>query len=54
VKGGDYADETLPEAGVVREVGGRIVILPLAGGISTSSVIDRIIDLATADNRMEV
>jgi D-beta-D-heptose 7-phosphate kinase/D-beta-D-heptose 1-phosphate adenosyltransferase len=55
VKGGDYADEALPEAGAVREVGGRIVILPLAGGISTSSVIDRIIDLAaTSDKQMEV
>lgn len=31
VKGGDYADETLPEAEAVREIGGRVVILPLAG-----------------------
>ena len=31
VKGGDYADEALPEAEAVREVGGRVVILPLAG-----------------------
>lgn len=55
VKGGDYADEALPEAEVVREVGGRIVILPLAGSISTSSVIDRIIDLASGiNNSMEV
>jgi D-beta-D-heptose 7-phosphate kinase / D-beta-D-heptose 1-phosphate adenosyltransferase len=48
VKGGDYADEVLPEAEAVREVGGRIVILPLAGSISTSSVIDRIITLASS------
>ncbi len=48
VKGGDYADEALPEAEAVREVGGRIVILPLAGSISTSSVIDRILVLASA------
>jgi D-beta-D-heptose 7-phosphate kinase/D-beta-D-heptose 1-phosphate adenosyltransferase len=53
VKGGDYADEVLPEAEAVREVGGRIVILPLAGGLSTSSVIDRILALA-ADERIEV
>jgi D-beta-D-heptose 7-phosphate kinase / D-beta-D-heptose 1-phosphate adenosyltransferase len=52
-KGGDYADEVLPEAEAVREVGGHIVILPLAGSISTSSVIDRIIALA-ADERIEV
>ena len=42
VKGGDYADEALPEATAVQDVGGRIVILPLAGNVSTSSVIDRI------------
>lgn len=55
VKGGDYADEALPEAEAVREVGGRIVILPLAGSISTSSVIDRILVLASgADRSMEV
>jgi D-beta-D-heptose 7-phosphate kinase/D-beta-D-heptose 1-phosphate adenosyltransferase len=53
VKGGDYADEVLPEAEAVREVGGSIIILPLAGSISTSSVIDRIITLA-ADHKIEV
>jgi D-beta-D-heptose 7-phosphate kinase/D-beta-D-heptose 1-phosphate adenosyltransferase len=46
VKGGDYADETLPEAEAVRQVGGRIVILPLAGSMSTSKMIDRIVALA--------
>ena len=30
VKGGDYIAETLPEAQAVRDVGGQIVILPLA------------------------
>lgn len=55
VKGGDYADEALPEAEAVREVGGKIVILPLAGSISTSSVIDRILVLSSAaDSSMEV
>jgi D-beta-D-heptose 7-phosphate kinase / D-beta-D-heptose 1-phosphate adenosyltransferase len=49
VKGGDYADEAIPEAEAVREIGGRLVILPLAGSISTSSVIDRIIALASDD-----
>lgn len=42
VKGNDYTDETLPEAEVVHEVGGRIMILPLAGSVSTRSVIERI------------
>jgi D-beta-D-heptose 7-phosphate kinase/D-beta-D-heptose 1-phosphate adenosyltransferase len=31
VKGGDYSDEALPEDEAVRAVGGRVVILPLAG-----------------------
>jgi D-beta-D-heptose 7-phosphate kinase/D-beta-D-heptose 1-phosphate adenosyltransferase len=46
VKGGDYANEALPEAEAVRDVGGRIVILPLVGSLSTTQVIDRIIALA--------
>ncbi len=53
VKGGDYTDEFLPEAESVREVGGRIVILPLAGSLSTTSVIKRIVSLAT-EERIEV
>jgi D-beta-D-heptose 7-phosphate kinase / D-beta-D-heptose 1-phosphate adenosyltransferase len=53
VKGGDYTDEFLPEAETVREVGGRVVILPLAGSISTTSVIERIISLV-ADEKTEV
>jgi D-beta-D-heptose 7-phosphate kinase/D-beta-D-heptose 1-phosphate adenosyltransferase len=52
-KGGDYTDEFLPEAEIVREVGGRVVILPLAGSISTSSVIERILSLVT-DGKMGV
>jgi D-beta-D-heptose 7-phosphate kinase/D-beta-D-heptose 1-phosphate adenosyltransferase len=46
VKGGDYANQPLPEEAVVHAAGGRIVILPLVGSISTSSVIDRIIENA--------
>ncbi|HEU5374031.1 MAG TPA: PfkB family carbohydrate kinase [Ktedonobacteraceae bacterium] len=42
IKGNDYSDETLPEAEVVREIGGRVVILPLVGSMSTSDVIERI------------
>lgn len=45
VKGGDYADETLPEAQAVREGGGHVVIVPLVGSVSTRSVIDRILAL---------
>ncbi len=42
IKGSDYSDETLPEAEAVRAVGGRVVILPLAGSMSTRQVIERI------------
>ncbi|HEY8597239.1 MAG TPA: D-glycero-beta-D-manno-heptose 1-phosphate adenylyltransferase [Thermomicrobiales bacterium] len=49
VKGGDYAGAALPEADAVRAVGGRTVILPLKGDLSTSATIDRILTLtATA------
>jgi len=43
VKGGDYADEELPEDAAVRAVGGRVVILPLAGSLSSKHVIERIV-----------
>jgi D-beta-D-heptose 7-phosphate kinase/D-beta-D-heptose 1-phosphate adenosyltransferase len=46
VKGGDYAERELPEAEAVRDVGGRMVILPLVGGMSTSGMIDRIVAVA--------
>jgi D-beta-D-heptose 7-phosphate kinase/D-beta-D-heptose 1-phosphate adenosyltransferase len=49
VKGGDYADEELPEAEAVREVGGRVAIVPLAGSLSTSEVIGRIVALASGE-----
>ena len=42
VKGDDYTAQSLPEADAVREVGGRIVILPRIGGLSTTNVIERI------------
>jgi D-beta-D-heptose 7-phosphate kinase/D-beta-D-heptose 1-phosphate adenosyltransferase len=45
VKGGDYTPDSLPEAAVVREVGGRIEILPFVEGRSTTGVIDRIVSL---------
>ena len=54
VKGGDYADESLPESEAVREVDGRIVILPLAGTVSTSDVIERIRDLTIEKQQEKV
>jgi D-beta-D-heptose 7-phosphate kinase/D-beta-D-heptose 1-phosphate adenosyltransferase len=51
VKGGDYVDELLPEADVVHEVGGRIVIIPLAGSLSASAMLDRIVAAVADSNR---
>jgi D-beta-D-heptose 7-phosphate kinase / D-beta-D-heptose 1-phosphate adenosyltransferase len=42
IKGGDYSAESLPEAGVVRRYGGKIVILPYIEGYSTSTIISKI------------
>lgn len=40
-KGGDYTEETLPEAEVVRRHGGRVVVLPYVDGRSTTSLLER-------------
>ena len=42
VKGGDYTLETLPEAKIVQEYGGRVEFVPLVEGRSTTNVIERI------------
>jgi D-beta-D-heptose 7-phosphate kinase/D-beta-D-heptose 1-phosphate adenosyltransferase len=39
VKGGDYAEGDLPEAGVVRRHGGEVVLLPTVAGYSSSNLI---------------
>lgn len=43
-KGGDYRAEDLPEAAVVEKHGGRVVILPLVEGRSTTSIIARVLE----------
>ncbi|GAA1625259.1 PfkB family carbohydrate kinase [Georgenia ruanii] len=40
-KGGDYGGAQLPEAEVVRAGGGRVVLLPYLGGLSTTTIIER-------------
>ena len=40
VKGGDYSEEEVAGAGVVRGGGGRVVILPLVPGYSTSALVE--------------
>jgi D-glycero-beta-D-manno-heptose 1-phosphate adenylyltransferase len=42
VKGGDYREEDLPEAGLVRACGGRVLIMPLVPGRSTTDLVARI------------
>lgn len=42
VKGGDYTRQTLPEASLVEQLGGRIEILPYLENYSTTSVIEKI------------
>jgi rfaE bifunctional protein nucleotidyltransferase chain/domain/rfaE bifunctional protein kinase chain/domain len=40
VKGGDYAEQELPEAGAVRACGGEVVLLPQLPGHSTTRLIE--------------
>lgn len=42
VKGGDYAADTLPGAAEVRAAGGRVVIVPLTHGQSTTAIVNHI------------
>jgi rfaE bifunctional protein nucleotidyltransferase chain/domain len=45
VKGGDYRAEDLPEAPVVLKHGGRIEIIPLVEGRSTTNIVGRILEM---------
>jgi D-beta-D-heptose 7-phosphate kinase/D-beta-D-heptose 1-phosphate adenosyltransferase len=42
VKGGDYAPDTVVGGEDVRARGGRVVIIPLTPGQSTTSIIERL------------
>lgn len=42
VKGGDYTEDRLPEARLVRELGGEVEILPFLGDLSTTGIIERV------------
>lgn len=41
VKGGDYREEDLPEAPLVRSWGGRVAVLPFYAGFSTTLMLQR-------------
>jgi len=43
VKGGDYQVDDLPEAELVRALGGEVVILPLSEGRSTTGLVQKIV-----------
>ncbi len=42
VKGGDYNEETLPEAQLLKDIGARMAFVPMVQGRSTTSLIKRI------------
>ena len=42
VKGGDYTVASLPESKIVHTYGGRVVILPLLEGRSSTRIIDKL------------
>lgn len=42
VKGGDYSPDTIVGAAEVRERGGRVVVVPLTEGQSTTRIIERL------------
>ncbi|MBD3166291.1 D-glycero-beta-D-manno-heptose 1-phosphate adenylyltransferase [bacterium] len=44
VKGGDYTPDTVVGRDTVEAAGGRVVILPLVEGRSTTNVVERIIE----------
>lgn len=43
VKGADWGEDTIIGADIVKADGGRVVRVPLTSGLSTSSIVDKII-----------
>ena len=44
VKGGDYTLETLPEAKIVQQFGGRVEFINLVAGHSTTNIVEKILE----------
>ena len=44
VKGGDYTLETLPEAKIVQNFGGRVEFVDLVAGRSTTNILNKILE----------
>lgn len=53
VKGGDYTRETLPEAPLVEQLGGRVEILPYMQDRSTTGIIERLRQVWPATVKVE-
>lgn len=51
VKGGDYDVNTLPEKAIVEGNGGKIVIIPLVQGFSTTGLIEKILRSTTESKK---
>jgi len=45
VKGGDYTLDTLPEAKIVQQFGGRVEFINLVAGRSTTNIVEKILEL---------
>ncbi len=45
VKGGDYTLETLPEAKIVQRFGGRVELVNLVAGHSTTNIVEKILEV---------
>ena len=43
VKGGDYTLATLPEAKIVQRFGGRVELVNLVAGHSTTNIVEKIL-----------
>jgi rfaE bifunctional protein nucleotidyltransferase chain/domain len=44
VKGADYSERTLPEAATAREIGARLVFVPLVPNRSTSGLAEKVLN----------
>jgi len=44
VKSGDYRVDEMPETPYVRAAGGRVEIIPLVAGLSSTGIVERILD----------
>lgn len=49
VKGGDYTLDQMPEAKVVQAYGGKVMLVPLVEGYSTTGIVERIKQLGTEE-----